>query len=49
CLPLVSDGEIASTFDNLGSVKLGHCGFIEEMQIMAAIYYLLGLQLLTGS
>jgi hypothetical protein len=26
-------GDIASTFDNPGSVKLGHCALIEEMMI----------------
>ncbi|WJX17971.1 hypothetical protein P8452_07820 [Trifolium repens] len=28
-LPLISGGEIAPTFDNLGSIKLGYCGLIE--------------------
>ncbi|XP_057521927.1 T-complex protein 1 subunit beta-like [Amaranthus tricolor] len=32
-LALVTDGEIASTFDNPESVKLGHCKLIEEIMI----------------
>jgi len=31
--PLVTGGEIASTFDNPESVKLGHCKLIEEIMI----------------
>ena len=30
---LVTGGEIASTFDNPESVKLGHCDLIEEIMI----------------
>jgi len=33
CLALVTGGEIASTFDNPESVKLGHCDLIEEIMI----------------
>ena len=32
-LALVTGGEIASTFDNPESVKLGHCTLIEEFMI----------------
>ena len=32
-LALVTGGEIASTFDNPESVKLGHCDLIEEIMI----------------
>jgi len=32
-LALVTGGDIASTFDNPESVKLGHCKFIEEIMI----------------
>jgi T-complex protein 1 subunit beta len=32
-LSLVTGGEIASTFDNPESVKLGHCKLIEEIMI----------------
>uniref|UniRef100_J3M5L4 CCT-beta n=1 Tax=Oryza brachyantha TaxID=4533 RepID=J3M5L4_ORYBR len=32
-LALVTGGDIASTFDNLQSVKLGHCKVIEEIMI----------------
>jgi hypothetical protein len=44
-LPLVSGGEIASTFDNLGNVKFGYFGLIEEIQINGC-YHLLGLKLI---
>lgn len=32
-LALVTGGEIASSFDNLGGIKLGHCDLIEEIII----------------
>ncbi|KAK2357248.1 T-complex protein 1 subunit beta [Trifolium repens] len=41
CLPLVSGGEIASTFDDPESVKLGYCDLIAKILIGGA-HYLVG-------
>jgi hypothetical protein len=41
CLPLVSGGEIASTFDDPESVKLGYCDLIAKI-LIGGSHYLVG-------